>query len=167
MDRVSGGSAARRLETAGFVLAAIAYLLPFFDYRWVQIPGLELFFLSFQGLARSPSVPLGLYFFSATQLPLLAVLAGLLYRHVSARAGAPVGFILALAGFAGLAIGFVWNPRPPFAFGYYAAEVGFLVAAVGAGWRLLWHDSSRPLPPRDEPAESASQWLVRRSRNGW
>ena len=167
MDRVSGGSAARRLEAAGFVLAAFAYLLPFFDYRWVQISGLELFFLSFEGLARSPSVPMSLYFFTATELPSLAVLAGLLYRRVSARAGAPVGLILALAGLAGLAIGFLWNPRPPFAFGYYAAEVGFLVAAVGAGWQLLLHDSSRTHAPRDEPAESASQWLVRRSRNGW
>jgi hypothetical protein len=159
----------RRLQTAGFVVAAFAYLLPFLDYHIVfvrPVLGAEIFLSTFQAVPQAPSIPLGLYYFAVAALPPMAALAGLVFRG-STRRRTLASLIFATVGFAGLALGYLWRPNPPFAFGYYAAEFGFLVAGGGALLRFLLHDSFRPGAPRDEPSESASQWLVRRSRSGW
>ena len=161
--RLRWASAARRLETTGFLIATFAYLLPFFGYGFFQVIGLQLFFLTFPALGQGPFWPMGLLLFAAGALPLLAGLAALLYRRKATSREAAVSLILAVTGFAGLALTYLSNPRPPFSVGYYLAEAGFLLAAVAATFRLIGGVTELHTPVRDEPAVSANQWFLRRS----
>jgi len=162
--RLRWASAARRLETAGFLIATFAYLLPFFGYGFFQMLGLQFFFLTFPALGQGRFWPNGALLFAAGALPLLAGVAALLYRRRATRREAVVSLILAVTGFAGLALTYLSNPRPFFSAGYYTAEAGFLLAAVAAAFRLIGGVAELQTPARDEPALSANQWFLRRSR---
>jgi hypothetical protein len=58
------------------------------------------------------------------------------------------------------------------AYGYYAAEASFLIAAVASAVRLMRLRRNRAMwdakdEPRFMPAASASQELLSRYRNNW
>ncbi len=177
MDGVSWKSAGRIasvLERAAFATAAIAYLLPFFQPRVPllgPVLGLEVFFATFRALAVAPW-PWGFLYFVAYGLPLMAALAGFFYRRSGNWRPALARLVLAVVGLVGLAVAYMGTSVGPwsvFGFGVYAAEAGFVVAALAAMFRLVTASNlgAADEPLEDEPAPSAAQRLVRRSRGDW
>ena len=156
---------ARPLETIGFAVALLAYLLPFGTATTptgsrFAIPGVEFFAAQLALLVW----PVGALFFGAYLLPALAAIAGLAFRSRIGRQAAVIRLSAALVGFAGLAAGYFWTDFGlDWTFGYYIALAAFVIAAVGAALRLaaLVKAGSEAQPP-PEPAWSASQELLRK-----
>lgn len=164
--------AARRFEKAAFGVAAGAYLLPFIQSHFPLIGsmlGLQLFVWAFPALVMQPIT--GVVFFAAYGLPLIVAVIGLLRRSQDTRMSALAGLGLAAVGLAGILVGYLglppstrwWAPGP----GYYAAESGFVVAAIAAGVLLITSSRLQAVdePDRDGPSLSATQELVRRYRD--
>ena len=161
------------LETACFVTAAFAYLLPFVApddvYTFRSLPGLVLFVDGFVVLGAAPW-PSGLVLFAAFSGPLIAAIIGTVYRRRARWRQALVGLICAFAGLAGLVSAFAFDRAARWESGIYVAAGAFLLAGVVAAFRFVTavrrrgdidgRDRGKP----DEPAQSAMQELLRRSR---
>lgn len=156
---------ARPLETTGFVVALLSYLLPFGTATTVSgdrfaIPGISFFMAQLNFLVW----PSGALFFAAYLLPALAAIAGLAFRSRVGRGAALVRLAAALVGFAALAAGYFWSGFGlAWSFGYYIALAAFVIAAASAALRLIavvnFGSEAQPEP---EPAWSASQELLRK-----
>jgi hypothetical protein len=161
------------LETAGFLTATFAYLLPFLDYVfmhsfWFRVLGIQMILSTFEPLPQAPWWPTTVKFIAAFDVPLLVAIAGLFYRRHATFRRMLARLVFALVGFVGLALGYLWSSGAPFAFGYYAAAAGLLLAAVAASFRLirafLRREAPGSEPPEDQPAWSAHQLFLRRYR---
>jgi hypothetical protein len=156
---------ARPLETTGFAVALVAYLLPF--GTWTAPFGGRFAILGVEFFAAQLALlvwPLGALFFGAYLLPALAAITGLAFRSRVGRRAALIRLGAALVGLAGLAAGYLWTEFGlDWTFGYYIALAAFVVAAAGAAMRLtaLLKVGSEAQPP-PEPAWSASQELLRK-----
>lgn len=165
--------AAGLLETAGFVAAAGAYLLPFLAVTTLYkgsllVPGLELAIRSLGYLASEPW-PYGLVFFGAFTLPLLVSLAGFTLTRRRGSRVALARLIFAVAGLSALSLGYLAETRPDLAFGYYLAGGALLVATVASALRLaavLRFGEDQRHQGTTEPASSASQQLFQK-RSRW
>jgi hypothetical protein len=122
------------LVTAGFVVAAIAFILPFADpspgsnLQTTSWSGIELVaFMFFFFLVSSHSYVYAFVFV----IPFVAAISGVLYRRVG-RVGSVARLSAGAAGFAGLAIAYAISPHDHWDVGYFAAEAGFLVATLAS-----------------------------------
>lgn len=158
---------ARPLATTAFGLAAFCYFLPFatgtsFNRGSFAILGVALALWGLIVALPSLSVA-GLEGFVTFALPLLATIGGLV---VSLRLGwrsAVARVAFAGTGFAGLALGNLWQTGLDWAAGYYLAASALLVAGAASALRLwavlrLGQESA----PEVGPALSASQELFRK-----
>jgi len=160
----------------------IAYVFPFFDPH----PGLHLYgqgsragvAIVLRGLivlSKAPSPPLITYV-AAFSLPLLAAFVGIANRRRAGWIGSAAPLVCSIAGLMTLGLDYVgWQPdssyfgrHDPWGFGFFAAGICFLIAAVGSSARLIRRQSGA-LPDAEvresfEPAASASQELLGRYR---
>jgi hypothetical protein len=77
--------------------------------------------------------------------------------------------VCADVGFTCLGSAYLWEKSEPLAYGYLAAEAGFLIAALASAGRLILLRRNRAMwdaraEARLEPAASASQELLSRYR---
>ena len=159
------------LETAGFVTAGCAYLLPFFSPVVAPLDnsviGLQLFFAALYALPWEPW-PWGLLAVAVFGAPLTAAIAALFLHRRPGRPASIATLMLGLVGFVGLTTAYVGIPGAHWAFGYWLAVGASIVSSVAAGCRLitaLWFGTGAEIEPAtDEPAPSASQELLRRYR---
>lgn len=150
-------------------MATLAYLLPFLDYHLFSVLGFQLFLYAFPALTQEPSWSGDLYLFVILIVPPVSAVAGFFYRRKATWMNAVTGAVLAALGLVGLALGYFYSPRPPFAVGYYAAECGFLLATIAAALRLIRLTRvgvafETDAPDVESPAMSASQELLQRYR---
>jgi hypothetical protein len=172
---VTGFLAVRRiaavLETAGFVTAGCAYLLPFFSPVLPPLDnsaiGIQIFFAALYALPREPW-PWGLIAVAAFGAPFTAAITALFLHGRPTGSASIASLMFGLVGFVGLATAYVGSPGAPWAFGYWLAVGAFVVASVAAGYRLItavrFGTGAGIKPATDKPAPSASQELLRRYR---
>lgn len=122
----------------GFVVAAIAFLNPFIDikpdykYPETDYAGLELAVMGlFSTLGPGPLDPRRYVFVIA----FVAAVGGILYRRPG-RVGPAVRLSAAFVGVGALAVGHTFSPTD-WAYGFFVAEAGFLVAALAAITSLI------------------------------
>jgi len=165
------------LEKGGFAAGIFAFLAPFFDadpgVARSAVFGVEAFLapLALVMVPRMAPPSEALTYFVAFSLPgMAAILALLLPRRLTWPASI-ARLACALVCFVSLGTFYFSNPRPYLLFGYYAAEVAFLVAAVAGTYRFIaalrlrggYDETQEPEDPG--PAWSASQELMRRYRD--
>jgi hypothetical protein len=156
------------LVPAAFVAAMISYAFPFGVISGSQRltdTGFSAFFVGFIALTVAPLDP----FFWAFSLPVIAAFVGLIYRRRPGWIGSLAPLICAVVGLTCLGSAYVWEKSEPLAYGYFAAETSFLVAAVASAVRLIRLRRNRAIwdakaEPRFEPAASAQQELLARYR---
>jgi peptidoglycan/LPS O-acetylase OafA/YrhL len=161
------------LVPAALIAAIVAYAFPFIGSGQGQYPvdldsGLSAFYIGFVVLTAAPLDP----FFEAFSLPLIAAFVGLLYQRRRGWIGSLAPLVCAVVGLTLLGSAYFWDKQEQLAYGYFAAEVSFLIAAVASAVRLIrlrrnramWDDKDEP---RFMPAASASQELLSRYRNNW
>lgn len=163
--------AARTVETVGFAAAAAAYLLPFATYTGVRgldhYSGLTLFFFGLALPLTFGAWPLGLAYFFAWSCPLLAAITALVYRRRQGWPRAAIGLVSGVVALGGFATAYSIGDLNPRQWGFFAGAAAFAVATVGGAMRLAVAIATREeseQPVREEPAESAQQELLRRSR---
>jgi hypothetical protein len=156
------------LVPAAFVAVMIFYFFPFGVLAGVHRfsdSGLLAFFGGFVLFVRAPLDP----FFETFSLPLIAAFAGLFYQRRPGWIGSLAPLICAVVGLTCLGSAYFWEKSQPLAYGYFAAEVGFVIAAVASAVRLILLRRNRAMwdartEARFEPAASASQELLSRYR---
>jgi len=105
-------------------------------------------------------------------LPLIAAFVGLIYQRRPGWIGSLAPLVCSVAGLTCLGSAYFLERQEHLAYGYFAAEVCFLLAAVASAVRLIrlrrkpamWNAKAEP---RFEPATSASQELLSRYRKNW
>ena len=105
-------------------------------------------------------------------LPFIAAFVGLVYQRRPGWIGSLAPLICAVVGLAGLGSAYLSETSAPWAYGYVAAVVSFLIAAMASATRLIRLRHNRAMwnaepEARFEPAESASQELLARYRKNW
>jgi hypothetical protein len=158
------------LVPAALIAAMIAHAFPFI----VQSPGLypidlnsgfSAFLIGLLVLTVAPLDP----FFEAFSLPLIAAFVGLVYQRRPGWIGSLVPLICSVVGLTCLGSAYFWDKSESLAYGYFAAEASFLIAAVASAVRLIrlrrnpamWNAKAMP---QFEAAASASQELLARYR---
>jgi len=157
------------LVPAAFVAAMISYAFPFgvlVGYPSYSDSGFLAFFGGFFVLTVAPLDP----FFWVFSLPLIAAVVGLIYQRRPGWMGSLGALICGLVGLFCLGSAYVLEPSKPFAYGYFAVEASFLIAAVASAVRLIRLRRNQAMwdakpEPRDEPAASAQQQLLSRYRD--
>jgi hypothetical protein len=170
------------LVPLGLLAAMLAYTFPFFDpqpgfhiYGQHSRAGLAIVLRGLVVFSKGPSAPLITYV-AAFLLPLLATFVGVAYRRRAGWIGSAAPLVCSSAGLMTLGSAYIWwqpdsstfGHHDPWGFGFFAAEVCFVIAAVASGARLIRRQSAasadaevrRPL----EQAASASQELLWRYR---
>jgi hypothetical protein len=160
------------LVPAALIAAMIAHAFPFLVSGQGLYPidldsGFSAFFIGFFVLTVAPLDP----FFEAFSLPLIAAVVGLMYQRRPGWIGSLAPLICAVVGLTCLGSAYFWETQP-LAYGYFAAEACFLVAAVASAVRLIRLRRNRAkwdakAAPRFEPAASAQQQLLSRYRKNW
>jgi hypothetical protein len=158
------------LVPAALIAAMIAHAFPFIVsgqgiYPIVLDSGFSAFFLGFFVLTVAPLDP----FFEAFSLPLIAAFVGLMYQRRPGWVGSLAPLICAVVGLTCLGSAYFWEKQEALAYGYFAAEASFLIAAVASAGRLIRLRRNRAMwdakaAPGDEPAASAQQELLARYR---
>jgi len=105
-------------------------------------------------------------------LPIIAAFVGLIYQRGRGWIGSLAPLVCAVVGLACLGSAYLVETSVPWAYGYVAAEVSFLIAAVASAIRLIRLRRNRAMwdakpEARFEPATSASQELLARYRKNW
>jgi peptidoglycan/LPS O-acetylase OafA/YrhL len=167
-DRVING-----LVPTALIAAIVAYALPFIASGQGQYPvdldsGLSAFFIGFFVLTAAPLDP----FFEMFSLPLIAAFVGLMHVRRRGWLGSLSPLVCSVVGLILLGSAYFWDQQDHLAYGYFAAEASFLIAAVASAVRLIRLRRNRALwdakdEPRFMPAASASQELLSRYRNNW
>ena len=122
------------LVTAGFLVAAIAYLLPFvelrsdYKYQGTESSGFELAVAGLFGPSATGPLDLHRYLFL---ISLVAAVGGVLYRR-SGRVGSAARLLASAGGFGALTVGLSYALQTNWAYGFLAAEAGFLVATLAS-----------------------------------
>jgi len=162
--------ATNALVAAALIAAMIAYALPFIVPGQGLYPldlntGFSAFLIGFFVLMAAPLDP----FFEAFSLPLMAAFVGLIYQRRPGWMGSFAPLMCAVAGLICLGSALFWDRQDHLAYGYFAAEASFLIAAAASAVRLIrlrrhramWE--AKVMAPF-EPAASASQELLARYR---
>ena len=161
------------LVPAALIAAMIAHAYPFIVPGRGLYPidlntGFSAFFIGFVVLTKAPLDP----FFEAFSLPLIAAFVGLMYQRRPGWIGSLAPLVCSVVGLTCLGSAYLWEQSGALAYGYFAAEASFLLAAVASAVRLIrlrrspamW-DAKVEAP--FEPAASASQELLSRFRKNW
>lgn len=153
--------------------AIFAHAFPFIASGQGQYPvdldsGLSAFSIGFVVLTTAPLDP----FFEAFSVPLIAAFVGLLYQRRRGWIGSLAPLVCSVVGLTLLGSAYFWDKQEHLAYGYFAAEASFLIAAVASAVRLIRLHRNRAMwdakdEPRFMPAASASQELLSRYRNNW
>jgi hypothetical protein len=161
------------LVPAALIAAIVAYLFPFIASGQGQYPvdldsGWSAFFIGFFVLTAAPLDP----FFEAFSLPLIAAFVGLIYQRRRGWIGSAGPLVCSVVGLTLLGSAYFWDNQDRLAYGYFAAEASFLIAAVTSAVRLLRLHGNRAMwdakdQPRFMKAASASQELLSRYRKNW
>lgn len=162
--------ATNALVPAAFIAAMSAYAFPFIVPGQGSFPidlnsGFSAFFVGFLVLTAAPLDP----FFAAFSLPLIAAFVGLVYQRRPGWIGSLAPLICSVVALTCLGSAYFWDRQDALAYGYFAAEAGFLVAAAASAVRLIRLRGNRAMwdakvEARFEPAASASQQLLSRYR---
>jgi len=161
------------LVPAALIAAMIAHACPFIVPGRGLYPidlnsGLSAFFIGFRVLTVAPLDP----FFEAFSLPLIAAFVGLMYQRRPGWIGSLAPLVCSVVGLICLGSAYFWVKQEPLAYGYFAAEASFLVAAVASAVRLIRLHRNRAMLDAKveapfEPAASASQELLSRYHKNW
>jgi hypothetical protein len=161
------------LVPAALIAAMVAHALPFIVPHPGLYPidlnsGFSAFFIGFSVLTATPSDP----FFEAFTLPLIAAFVGLMYQRRPGWLGSLAPLVGSVVGLTCLGSAYFWEKPEPLAYGYFAAEASFLLAAVASAVRLIRLRRSRAMWAAKVgapfgPAASASQELLSRYRKIW
>jgi hypothetical protein len=161
------------LVPAALIAAMIAHLFPFIVAGRGLYPidldsGLSAFLIGFVVLTKAPLDP----FFEAFSLPLIAAFVGLMYQRQPGWNGSLAPLVCSVVGLTCLGSAYFWEKQEPLAYGYFAAEASFLLAAVASAVRLIRLRRNRAMWDAKveapfESAASASQELLSRYRKNW
>ena len=153
--------------------AIVAHAFPFIGSGQGQYPvdldsGFSAFFIGFAVLTAAPFDP----FFEVFSLPLIAAFVGLMYQRRRGWIGSLAPLVCSVVGLTLLGSAYFWDQQEQLAYGYFAAEASFLIAAVASAVRLIRLRRNRAMwdakdEPRFMPAASASQELLSRYRKNW
>jgi hypothetical protein len=159
------------LVAIALIAVIVAHAFPFITSGQYPVDldsGLSAFFIGFVVLTAAPLDP----FFEAFSLPLIAAFVGLMYQWRRGWLGSLAPFVCSVVGLTLLGSAYFWDKQDQLAYGYFAAEASFLIAAVASAVRLIRLRRNRAMwdakdEPRFMPAASASQELLSRYRNNW
>jgi hypothetical protein len=161
------------LVPAALIAAIIAHAFPFIVAGQGAYPsdlssGFSAFFIGFVVLTTAPLDP----FFDAFSFPLIAAFVGLMYQRRLGWIGSLAPLVCSVVGLTLLGSAYFWDKQEHLAYGYFAAEASFLIAAVASALRLVHLRRNRAMwdakdEPRFMPAASASQELLSRYRKNW
>jgi hypothetical protein len=161
------------LVPAALIAAVIAHAFPFIVPGHGLYPidldtGFSAFLVGFFVLTVAPLDP----FFEAFSLPLIAAFVGLMYQRRPGWIGSLAPLVCSVVGLTCLGSAYFWEKQEPLAYGYFAAEASFLLAAVASALRLIRLRRSRAIWDAKvkapfQPSASASQELLSRYRKNW
>lgn len=154
---------------AAMIAHAFPFIVPHPGFYPIDLnTGFSAFFIGFLVLTVAPLDP----FFEAFSLPLIAAFVGLMYQRRPGWIGSLAPLVCSVVGLTCLGSAYFWEKQEPLAYGYFAAEASFLLAAVASAVRLIRLRRNRAMWDAKvetpfEPAASASRELLSRYRKNW